>query len=67
MEKRCCRVHWKRIEISFVPVFKIVHDDTIPVYSNFGISVDKKTGRVSVDNTWTSDGSQLHPRSVHLG
>jgi hypothetical protein len=45
------------IEISFVPVFKIVHDDTIPVYSNFGISVDKKTGRVSVDNTWTSDGS----------
>ena len=45
------------IEISFVPVFKIVHDDTVPAYSNFGISVDKKTGRVSVDNTWTSDGS----------
>jgi len=30
------------IEVSFAPVFKIAHDDTVPAYSNFGISVDKK-------------------------
>jgi hypothetical protein len=45
------------IEISFVPVFKIVHDDSVPEYSNFGIHVDKKTGKVTVDNSWTADGS----------
>jgi hypothetical protein len=40
------------VELLFVPVFKIVRDDAEPDFKNFGIRVNKRTGRVSVGADW---------------
>ena len=45
------------VEFLFVPVFKIEYDASEPEFRNFGIRVNKATGRVTVENDWNPNSS----------
>ena len=45
------------VEFLFVPVFKIEYDASEPEFRNFGIRVNKATGRVTVENDWIPNSS----------